>query len=208
MYVIVGLGNPGKEYENTRHNVGYMVLDSIAGKLGLSGGRDGFRSTYIETRIGTERVVLAKPTTYMNNSGFAVRDLVNWYKCEPHELLLIYDDIELPTGDIRIREKGSAGTHNGMRSVIYQLGLDTFPRIRVGIGKQADGRDLISHVLGVPSEEDKKLLSDSIAQATEAALMIVNGEITAAQTRFNKKKSGKKKPEPEKTEETDTDTDE
>ena len=194
MYIIVGLGNPGMEYANTRHNIGFNVMDKLAEKLNLSGGRNGFRSTYIETRIGDERVVLAKPTTFMNNSGFAVRDLINWYKCEPHELIVIYDDIELPAGDIRIREKGSAGTHNGMRSIIYQLGFDNFPRIRVGVGKQAEGHDLISHVLGVPNEEDRAKLSLSIAQAADAAIMIVSGDIKAAQTKYNKKKSGKPKP--------------
>lgn len=192
MYIIVGLGNPGREYSKTRHNIGFMVLDKIADSLGLSGGRDGFRSTYLETRIGTERVVLAKPTTYMNNSGFAVQELMNWYKCEHSQLIVIYDDIELPTGDIRIRAKGSSGTHNGMKSIIYQLGYDDFPRIRVGIGKQKDDRDLIAHVLGVPDEEDVKQLSLSIEQAADAAVMIVSGDLTGAQAKYNKKKSGKK----------------
>ena len=197
MYIIVGLGNPGREYAATRHNIGFMVLDKIADHLGLSGGRDGFRSTYIETRIGTQRVVLAKPTTYMNNSGYAVSDLMNWYKAEHDELIVIYDDIELPAGDIRIRAKGSSGTHNGMRSIIYQLGYDDFPRIRVGVGKQKDGRDLIAHVLGVPDEDDKKLIDEAIAQAKDAALMIVAGNIHDAQTKYNKKKSGKPKPQAE-----------
>ena len=192
MFIIVGLGNPGIEYRHTRHNIGYMVLDKIAASLGLSGGRDGFRSTYLETRIGTERVILAKPTTYMNNSGYAVMDLMNWYKCEHSKLIVIYDDIELPTGDIRIRAKGSSGTHNGMKSIIYQLGYDDFPRIRVGIGKQKDGRDLIAHVLGVPDDEDMKELDTATEQAKEAALMIVAGDLTGAQAKFNKKKSGKK----------------
>lgn len=198
MYIIIGLGNPGREYAGTRHNIGYMVLDNIAAKINLSGGREGFRSVYLETRIGTERVVLAKPTTYMNNSGFAARDLMNWYKCEPHEMLVIYDDIDLPAGDIRIREKGSAGTHNGMRSIIYQLGFDDFPRIRVGVGRQADGRDLAAHVLSEPSDEEKKHLTEAVEQAADAAIMIVNGDIKGAQSRFNKKKSGRPKSNTEK----------
>ena len=194
MYIIVGLGNIGKEYENTRHNAGFAVLDLIAQKLGVSGGKSGFHSVYIETRYAGERVVLAKPTTFMNNSGFAVRDLMNWYKCEHDELIVIYDDIELPPGDIRIRENGSAGTHNGMRSVIYQLGYDDFPRIRVGIGKQKDGRDLIAHVLGKFDDEEKTAISEAAKEASEAALMIINGDLKGAQTKYNKKKSGKPKP--------------
>ena len=193
MYIIVGLGNPGREYANTRHNIGYLVLDKIAASLGLSGGRDGFRSTYLETRIGTQRVVLAKPTTYMNNSGYAVSDLMNWYKCDHSELIVIYDDIELPAGDIRIRAKGSSGTHNGMRSIIYQLGFDDFPRIRVGVGRQKDDRDLVAHVLGVPDAEDRAALDEATNQARDAALMIVAGDLQGAQTKFNKKKSGKPK---------------
>lgn len=195
MYLLIGLGNPGREYKDTRHNIGYTVLDRIAARLNLSGGRDGFKSTYLETRIGTEKVVLAKPTTYMNNSGFAVSELMNWYKCEHSQLIVIYDDIELPTGDIRIRAKGSSGTHNGMRSIIYQLGYDDFPRIRVGIGKQKDGRDLIAHVLGVPDDEDKNLLEASTEDAADAALMIVSGHLSDAQTKYNKKKSGTAKEE-------------
>lgn len=198
MYIIVGLGNIGKEYENTRHNIGFKVLDAIAKQLNVSGGKDGFRSTYIETRYGTQKLVLAKPTTYMNNSGFAVQDLMSWYKCAHNELIVIYDDIELPPGDIRIREKGSSGTHNGMRSIIYQLGYDDFPRIRVGIGKQKHDGDLVSHVLGKIGDEDEEMISQAIEQAAQAALMIADGKLCEAQTKFNKKKSGKpKKQEPQ-----------
>lgn len=206
MYLIVGLGNVGREYVGTRHNIGFAVLDELAKELQVSGGRDGFRSTYAETRYEGERIVLAKPTTYMNNSGFAVQELMNWYKCEHDELIVIYDDIELPPGDIRIREKGSSGTHNGMRSIIYQLGYDDFPRIRVGVGRQKDGRDLAAHVLSMPDDEERKLLDEAINAAKQAALMIVKGYMHDAQSRFNKKKSGAKKQQTEAEENTKTET--
>ena len=192
MFVIVGLGNPGREYEKTRHNAGFMTLDAIADKLGVSVTRKGFRSVYGECRVGSERVVLAKPETFMNNSGFAVSDLLNWYKPDHDHLLVIYDDIDLPCGGIRIRSNGSAGTHNGMRSIDEQLGFEDFPRIRIGIGKPEHG--LIDHVLGVPCEEDAKKLREAFSAAAEAALMIVRGRIDEAQTKFNYKPPKKEKP--------------
>ncbi|MBR6006687.1 MAG: aminoacyl-tRNA hydrolase, partial [Clostridia bacterium] len=123
MYIIIGLGNPGREYAKTRHNVGYMTADTLAEKLGVSVTRKGFRSVYGEGRIGAEKVVIAKPETFMNNSGYAAVDLMNWYKPEHDRLIVIYDDIDLPCGALRIRSNGSAGTHNGMRSVTEQLGF-------------------------------------------------------------------------------------
>ena len=154
---IVGLGNPGREYAKTRHNVGFMTIDKIAERLNISVNKKGFRSVYGEGRLGGTRVVLAKPETFMNNSGWAVGDLLKWYKPQHDELIVIYDDIDLPCGALRIRMNGSAGTHNGMRSIESLNGFEDIPRITVGIGKPAHG--LIDHVLGVPNDEEAKLIA-------------------------------------------------
>ena len=139
MYIICGLGNPGTEYEQTRHNMGFLTMDVLAYKLGIDIRKLKFRSLLGEGRIGTEKVILVKPQTYMNNSGEAVREIVAYYGIEPSRLIVVYDDIDLPVGDLRLREKGSAGTHNGMKSVVQQLGVTDFPRIRIGVGGAAGG---------------------------------------------------------------------
>ncbi len=192
MFIIIGLGNIGKEYERTRHNVGFMTLDLIAKKYGIDVTRHHHHSYFGEGRAQTTKIVLAKPDTFMNNSGFAARDLINWYKCEHDELLVIYDDIDLPLGSIRIREGGSAGTHNGMRSIIYQLGFDDFPRIRVGTGAP-DGRGerLISHVLSEPTKEETEILIGAMQKACDAAGLIVDKQILHAQELYNTKKPKK-----------------
>ena len=196
MIVIVGLGNPGREYADTRHNAGYMALDILADRFNIDVCRHNFRSVYGEGRIGAEKVVLAKPETFMNNSGFAVRDLVNWYKVEPSHLLVIYDDVDIPVGTLRMRDKGSAGTHNGMKSVVYQLGFDNFPRIRVGIGGAAHG--MIDHVLGSFSEAERDDVKRALEDAASAAELIINGKMQEAQAKFNHK--GKNNPKPEQDE--------
>ena len=193
MYVVVGLGNPGREYAFTRHNVGYMTLDILAERWNIEVRRHNFRAVFGEGFAGGKKVVLAKPETFMNNSGWSVRDLVNWYKCAPEELVLIYDDIDLPVGSLRIREGGSAGTHNGMRSVVYQLGFDDFPRIRVGIGAAEGERGLIAHVMSMPAGEELEKLQSGMRNAADAAELIVSGQLQEAQGRFNKKAKSLKK---------------
>lgn len=200
MFIVLGLGNPGREYQNTRHNIGFMTLDILADRYDIDVCRHNFRSVFGEGRIGNERVVLAKPETFMNNSGFAARDLVNWYKCENSELIVIYDDIDIPIGTLRIREGGSSGTHNGMRSIIYQLGFDDFPRVRVGIGHPDGQRNLVSHVLGAPDAEEKEQLLAAMNNAADAVELIVRGELKEAQARFNKRPK-KEKPKAETAEE-------
>ncbi|HWQ59408.1 MAG TPA: aminoacyl-tRNA hydrolase [Clostridia bacterium] len=196
MFLIVGLGNPGREYAMTRHNIGFMTLDALAGRHGIDIRRERFRSVFGEGRIEGERIVLAKPATFMNNSGWAVRDLVNWYKVAPSELVVIFDDADIPLGTIRVREGGSSGSHNGMKSIIYQLGFDDFPRVRVGIGSPEGERDMIAHVLGMPSGEDMEKLRLTIGEAADAAELIAAGRLADAQARFNKRAhSGKKKQE-------------
>ncbi len=193
MFVIVGLGNPGKEYEKTRHNMGFMTLDVLGARHAIDITRHNFRAYFGEGRIGGQRVALAKPDTFMNNSGWAVRDLVNWYKIEPRELIVIYDDADIPEGYIRVREGGSAGTHNGMRSVVYQLGFDDFPRVRVGIGSAQ--YNMIQHVLTMPQGESALALEKAIGDAADAVELIVAGELHQAQARFNRKPPKPPKPE-------------
>lgn len=191
MHIIIGLGNPGREYANTRHNAGYMAADALAQRLGIAVTRRAFRSVIGEGRLGGEKVVIAKPETFMNASGFAVRDIVNWYKPEHDRLIVIYDDIDLPCGALRIRQNGSAGTHNGMRSVTEQLGFEDFPRLRIGIGKPVHG--LIDHVLGVPCEEDAKLIRESVVRAAEALELIIRGRFDEAQAKYSFKAPKKEK---------------
>lgn len=198
MYIIVGLGNPGREYEKTRHNIGFMTLDILAERYDIEIKRNRFQAYFGEGHIGAEKVLLVKPDTYMNNSGIAVREVFNWYKIEHHQLILIYDDADLQEGYIRIRECGSSGTHNGMRSVIYQLGFDDFPRVRVGIGKAE--HNMIQHVLTMPQGEDMELLQKAMRDAADAAEMIVKGQLKEAQKDFNRKPPKKKEPAEDKTE--------
>lgn len=203
MFIIVGLGNPGREYANTRHNAGFLTLDILARRWGIDIKRHNFQAVFGEGSADGQKIVLVKPVTYMNESGRAVRDVVGWYKCEHHELLLIYDDVDIPLGDIRVRSGGSAGTHNGMRSVIYQLCFDDFPRIRVGIGYLEGQRGLVAHVLGAPRGEERDLLESAMEKAADAAALIVKGRILDAQAQYNKRPKKEKSPgngEPEKEE--------
>ena len=195
MYIIVGLGNPGREYANTRHNAGFMTLDILADRWNIEIKRHNFRSVFGEGLVDGKKVVLAKPETFMNLSGFAVMDLVNWYKPEHYELIVLYDDADIPLGTVRIRGGGSSGTHNGMKSIIYQLGFDDFPRVRVGIG-EADQRGMIAHVLGEVSGADREVFGKAIEDAATAAEMIASGKLLEAQARFNQRPP-KQKGEPE-----------
>lgn len=187
MFIIVGLGNPGREYADTRHNAGYMVLDILAARFGIDIKRHNFQAVFGEGFVEGQKVALVKPLTFMNESGRAVRDIMNWYKCQHDQLLVIYDDIDIPLGDIRIRAGGSAGTHNGMRSVIYQLQYDDFPRVRVGIGQAQGQRGLVAHVLGAPQGEELEALRHGLAQAADGAEMILKGQFLQAQAQFNKR---------------------
>ena len=146
MYIIAGLGNPGKKYENTRHNMGFTAIDLLAEKFGIKVNKLRFKALTGEGRIAGQKVLLIKPQTYMNLSGESVRMALDYYKEPPENLIVIYDDIDIPTGSIRIRKKGSAGTHNGMKSIIYDLQFDDFPRLRIGIGTDRK-EDMIHFVL-------------------------------------------------------------
>ena len=186
MYLIVGLGNPGLQYRKSRHNAGFLALDVLAKNLRVRVYKRAHRAILGEGFVSGENVLLAKPQTYMNLSGESVRELMRYYHIPPEKLIVLYDDIDLATGDLRIRANGSAGTHNGMRSIIACLnGEQNFPRVRIGVGRQQDGRDLAAHVLAKPGKEDTALLESAYARASEAAQLIVAGRLTDAQAKYN-----------------------
>lgn len=171
MKIIVGLGNPGKMYEHTRHNAGFDVLSLVSGKAGIAINKSKYKALIGEGNIGGEKVVLALPQTYMNLSGESVKQLVDWYKIPLKNLLIVYDDIDLPPGKVRIRSKGGAGTHNGMRSILGFLGSEDFPRVRVGIGNKPPQWDLADWVLShYQTEEERKVAFDAYVLAAEAAI--------------------------------------
>ena len=186
MYVIVGLGNPDKKYEHTRHNVGFDVLSVLSTQLNIPITKVRCKSLVGEGTIGGEKVVLAAPQTYMNLSGEAVVQLMNWYKVKPQNLIIIYDDIDLDAGKLRVRGNGSAGTHNGMRSIIGLTGQQTFPRVRVGIGKPVHpGQDLAAYVLGKYPKEQQQVMFDTFLRAADAVKEIVTGGVEKAQAKYN-----------------------
>jgi PTH1 family peptidyl-tRNA hydrolase len=185
MFLIVGLGNPGKQYEGTRHNVGFMALDVLAEELNTGITKVKFKGLLGETFFQGDKIFLLKPHTYMNLSGQSVLDAVNFYKIPPEKLLVIYDDMDLPVGSLRIRPGGGTGGHKGMESIIYLLGTDQFPRIRVGIGKPDEHRDTTDHVLGKVYGEDAQKIQVAILSAANAALAIVTQGVDEAMNRYN-----------------------
>lgn len=184
MYIIVGLGNPGKKYENTRHNMGFIAVDLLAEKYGIKVDKIKFKALVGEGRIAGQKVLLVKPQTYMNLSGQSVIEVMNFYKEDIENLIVIYDDIDIPTGTIRLRKKGSAGTHNGMRNIVYLLQEDGFPRIRVGIGSESKV-DLIHYVTSGVTKKEKDLLEDALTRAADAAACIVEKGIEKAMNEYN-----------------------
>ena len=189
MHMIVGLGNPGKQYEFTRHNAGFLCLDYLAAKYNIKVNKIKFKSLVGEGNIGGEKVILLKPTTFMNLSGEAVVQAAGFYKIDVSDIIVVYDDISLPIGSLRIREKGSAGGHNGMKSIIYLLGKDNFPRIRLGVGSNGE-RDLADHVLGKFSKEEMNGFSASVEDAVEAISYMLKGDTQKAMNLYNKKGIG------------------
>ncbi|WP_066634301.1 aminoacyl-tRNA hydrolase [Desulfolucanica intricata] len=189
MKLIVGLGNPGPEYINTRHNIGFKVIEKVAEKSGTSLYKKMFRALIGQTVFEGQKIILAKPQTYMNLSGLAVASLLSWYKLSPEELLVVYDDFNLELGRLRLRKKGSAGGHNGMKSIIRELGTDNFPRLRFGIGKPASpGPDQSSYVLGKFSTGEIRVVEEGIDTAVEAISTILSGGIENAMNKFNRTK--------------------
>ena len=197
MYLIVGLGNPGTKYAHTRHNVGFDVMEKLSRKLGVSVSREKEEALIGECFVGGQKVILAMPQTYMNLSGEAVMRLVNWYKIPPENLMVLYDDIDLAPGFIRIRKNGSAGTHNGMRSIVSLLGYENFPRLRVGVGKKREGYELVDWVLGHYIGEEQDVMDEAFALAADAVVDYIENGIESAMCKYNTKKPKKAKPEPQ-----------
>lgn len=189
MFVIVGLGNPGKKYENTRHNAGFIAIDALANKYGISITEKKHKALCGTGVMEGVKVLLVKPETYMNLSGESVGEIMNFYKLDPEEeMLVIYDDISLAPGNIRIRKKGSAGGHNGIKSLIAHLGTQGFMRIKVGVGEKPKDWDLADYVLGHFSEDDNAKIKEVIPDIIDAAVLMMQGEVDKAMNNFNAKK--------------------
>ena len=188
MYIIAGLGNPGRDYAHTRHNAGFDTLDILADKYNINIDSDKFRAKIGKGIINGQKVILVKPQTFMNLSGESIRPLADYFKTEvKHEVIIIYDDIDLDPGHIRVRERGSAGGHNGMKSIINHLGTEEFLRVRVGVGEKPKGYDLADYVLGHFSSEERELLDEGMIKAVNAIEMMIDGRVNDAMNEYNKK---------------------
>lgn len=185
MYLIVGLGNPEEEYSKTRHNMGFNAINKIANKYKIEVNKKKFDGLYGDGVIEGEKVILLKPQTYMNLSGKSIIQVVNFYKIPLENIIVIYDDIDIEPGLIRIRKKGSSGSHNGMKSVIAELNSEEFARIRVGIGKPKYDNDMINYVIGAVPEEEQKELEVGVEKAKEATIEILKNGIDIAMNKFN-----------------------
>ncbi len=189
MYLIVGLGNPGRQYEATRHNMGFDTIDELVEKHRIPQAGVKFNAMYGRGIIGGERVILMKPLSYMNLSGGPVRQMADYFKIDPEtELIVIYDDIDLDPGQLRIRKQGSAGGHNGMKDLIRQLGTQKFLRVKVGVGAKPNGWDLADYVLGRFSASERKLVDEAIGRAADAVEMILSQGADAAMNEYNRKR--------------------
>ena len=188
MYIIVGLGNPTKEYQNTRHNIGFDVIDKLADRFSITVLEKKHKALIGKGVINGVKVILAKPQTYMNLSGESVRELIDYYKIdEETQLIVIYDDISLDVGQLRIRKKGSAGGHNGIKSIIQHLGHDIFLRIKMGVGEKPSGYDLADYVLGHFKKEERVVMDESALTATKAVELMIVDEVSEAMNLYNKK---------------------
>ena len=188
MHIIIGLGNPTKEYQATRHNVGWDVVTRLSDDYKIPLDFKRHKAICGKGYIEGEKVVLAQPTTYMNLSGESVRELMDFYKVTPEEIIIIYDDISLEVGQLRIRKKGSAGGHNGIKSILSHLGTDEFPRIKVGVGDKPKGWDLADYVLSRFHGDEQEAIREALGEASDAVKMIITSDIDAAMNHFNRKK--------------------
>ena len=185
MYLIVGLGNPEKEYGNTRHNMGFDTINEIAKNNNIDINKNKFKGLYETANIQNKKVILLKPQTYMNLSGESVREIVDFYNIEPQNIIVIYDDIDIEKGHIKIRKKGGAGSHNGMKSVVQELATTDFARIRVGIGQPEFKSDMINYVIGKVPKEEQEILHQGVRKAAEAVEEILKNGIDIAMNKFN-----------------------
>ena len=189
MFLIAGLGNPDKKYEKTRHNIGFDTVDALAEKYNISITEKKHKALCGSGVIEGVKVILAKPQTYMNLSGESIAEIVNFYKLDPEsEMLVIFDDISLAPGNIRVRKKGSAGGHNGIKNIIAHLGGQVFPRIKVGVGEKPPKYDLADYVLGHFSKAEQELMSEGYDNAVKAVELIVSDQISEAMNQYNRKK--------------------
>ncbi len=186
MKIIVGLGNPGQEYSATKHNVGFMVLDELASRWNITGWRKRSNAEVAEHRLGSETVLLVKPQTYMNLSGTAVGELARWYKVAEEDIVVIFDDMDLPTGKLRLRMKGGSGGHRGIESLLQHLSKDSFLRLRMGIGRPPAGWQVVDYVLSRFTAEEQPLIAAAIKRSAEAVEAIVKDGMNKAMNVFNK----------------------
>ena len=185
-FIIAGLGNPGKEYEYSRHNAGFLCLDILCNRYSVKTDRVKYRSLTCTAMIEGHPCLIMRPQTYMNNSGEAIKAAADFYKIPPEKVIVIYDDISLPTGTLRIRKKGSAGGHNGIKSIIWQLNSDVFPRLKIGVGDRKDkDDDLKDYVLGRFSKEDMETLKKTMEKAVDSLKYILDGDTDGAMSRYN-----------------------
>lgn len=188
LHVVVGLGNLGKQYDRTRHNVGFEVVDVLSENHSIPISKAKHKGLLGEGKIAGKKVILLKPQTYMNLSGESVREILEFYKLEPSKLIIVYDDIDVLPGEIKVRSKGSGGTHNGMRSILYHLQTDAFPRVRIGIGKPHGQMDLADFVLSKFKADEIKLMQEVISKAASAIECMIGEGVESAMNRFNAKK--------------------
>ena len=184
-YMVVGLGNSGREYENTRHNAGFIAVDFLADRLGVRIDRIKYKSLVTSCTIADKKVLLMKPSTYMNNSGLAVKEAMSFYKLPPERVIVIFDDISLDVGRMRIRRKGSDGGHNGIKNIIYLTGSDMFPRIKLGVGHKPEKWDLADWVLSRFTEDEMKIMIQSADKAGQAVGLMIDGQTDKAMNLFN-----------------------
>ncbi|MEC2076596.1 aminoacyl-tRNA hydrolase [Metabacillus fastidiosus] len=185
MKLIIGLGNPGKQYESTRHNVGFMAVDQLSDRLNIPLDRTKFNGLYGIGHISGEKVILLKPLTYMNLSGECIHPLMEYYEVDDDEIVVIYDDLDIPTGKIRLRTKGSAGGHNGIKSMIHHLGTQQFNRVRVGIDRPSNGMTITDYVLGRFTEEEQADIQSAIKQSAEACEKWLTTDFNQVMNEFN-----------------------
>ncbi len=185
MKLIAGLGNPGLKYSETRHNAGFMVVDRLADRHGIKINKIKWKSLYGEGRIGGEKVILLKPQTFMNNSGLALSEATKFYKLQPKDIIVIYDDVDIPFGTLRIKPSGSSGSHNGMKSIIYHLYTDEFPRVRVSIGKKPSYMDLADYVLSTFDAAERPVLEREVLAAADALETMIEVGVDAAMNEYN-----------------------
>ena len=184
-WLIAGLGNPGRKYEHTRHNMGFLTVELLAEETGVKLNKVKFKSAYNLMEFAGARCLVMKPQTYMNLSGEAVREAAQFYKIPPERILVIYDDVSLPVGKLRVRPEGSAGGHNGIKNIIAHLGTQAFPRIKIGAGAPGEEGDMIDWVIGVPSQKEREILLDSFRRAIRAAECVIEHGCEKAMNDFN-----------------------